>query len=200
MKLFRKLLLLPLVMILFLPLASMCVFMVFAGSSSASIDTDEIIVVSGEFVGPFEDDRYVITSDSGNRPSLHDWHAGIDLDRSYGSKVIALTDAIVYDASARCDPDGGYIGNRCPYTNMGGCGNYVVLRFEHEGHIYYVTYMHLSKLHVVKGETVKKGEVIALQGNSGNSTGSHLHVEIHQDKHVLGKDHWIDPRTFLDLK
>jgi murein DD-endopeptidase MepM/ murein hydrolase activator NlpD len=40
-------------------------------------------------------------------------------------------------------------------------------------------YAHLKKCLVKKGQFVKKGEIIGLVGNSGRSTGSHLHYELH---------------------
>ena len=56
-----------------------------------------------------------------------------------------------------------------------GAGRYIKIR---HGHITTV-YMHLSKPLVKKGQTVRKGERIALSGNSGGSTGPHLHYEFH---------------------
>ncbi len=52
-------------------------------------------------------------------------------------------------------------------------------------------YGHLHKIKVKKGDIVKKGDVIALQGNSGRSTGSHLHYEIRYNKSPL------NPKKFL---
>ena len=54
-------------------------------------------------------------------------------------------------------------------------GNYVVL--DH-GNGYQTRYMHLSKVRVHTGDTVQQGQVIALSGNTGRSTGPHLHYEL----------------------
>ena len=52
-------------------------------------------------------------------------------------------------------------------------------------------YGHLHKLKVKLGEVVKKGELIALSGNSGRSTGPHLHYEIRYGSKIL------NPKYFL---
>lgn len=52
-------------------------------------------------------------------------------------------------------------------------------------------YGHLYKINVKKGDIVKRGDVIALQGNSGRSTGSHLHYEVRYNNSPL------NPRKFL---
>ena len=57
-----------------------------------------------------------------------------------------------------------------------GAGRYVVIRHSRE---YQTVYMHLSRPLVKAGQTVKKGERIALSGNTGGSTGPHLHYEFH---------------------
>ena len=54
-------------------------------------------------------------------------------------------------------------------------GNYVVL--DH-GNGYQTRYMHLSKVRVHPGDTVQQGQVIGLSGNTGRSTGPHLHYEL----------------------
>ncbi|MBO4666434.1 MAG: M23 family metallopeptidase [Paludibacteraceae bacterium] len=68
-----------------------------------------------------------------------------------------------------------------------GYGNTVVI--EH-GFGYSTLYAHLYKQLVRVGQKVKRGDVIALVGNTGKSTGPHLHYEVRQQNHP------IDPRNF----
>jgi murein DD-endopeptidase MepM/ murein hydrolase activator NlpD len=58
---------------------------------------------------------------------------------------------------------------------IGGYGNMIVI--EHANKVFSV-YAHLDKMMVDKGDRVKRGEVIAHTGNTGRSTGPHLHFEI----------------------
>ena len=53
-------------------------------------------------------------------------------------------------------------------------------------------YGHLSKLHVHAGEIVGKGKLLAEGGNSGSSTGPHLHYEVRYNNMP------IDPKNFID--
>jgi murein DD-endopeptidase MepM/ murein hydrolase activator NlpD len=57
----------------------------------------------------------------------------------------------------------------------GGYGNVVVIK---NSTTYSTLYAHCSKLIVSTGATVKKGDVIALVGNTGNSQGNHCHFEV----------------------
>jgi murein DD-endopeptidase MepM/ murein hydrolase activator NlpD len=54
-------------------------------------------------------------------------------------------------------------------------------------------YAHLDKIKVKKGDFVEKGQVIGTQGNTGRSTGHHLHYEIRY------KNKAIDPKKFLKV-
>ncbi|OOF67571.1 murein DD-endopeptidase MepM [Rodentibacter caecimuris] len=87
-------------------------------------------------------------------------HKGIDFSLPVGSPVIAPADAMVEKVAYQAR----------------GAGRYIVLR---HGREYQTVYMHLSKPLVRAGQTVKKGERIALSGNTGMSTGPHLHYEFH---------------------
>lgn len=87
-------------------------------------------------------------------------HKGVDFSVSQGTPVIAPADGTVEKVAYQA----------------GGAGRYVMLR---HGHEYQTVYMHLSKSLVKAGQTVKKGERIALSGNTGISTGPHLHYEFH---------------------
>ncbi len=86
------------------------------------------------------------------------FHAGIDFKGDTGDKVAATGNGVVKKAA---------------YNK--GLGNYVVLA---HGHGYETTYAHLSRRLVKKGERITRGRTIGLIGNTGRSTGSHLHYEI----------------------
>ena len=59
---------------------------------------------------------------------------------------------------------------------------------------YEVMYAHLSEVCVKKGERIKQGQVVAKSGNTGLSTGPHLHYSIRKDGKL------VDPQTFLSQK
>lgn len=86
-------------------------------------------------------------------------HNGVDFGVPMGTPIIAPSDGVVEHVAFQAK----------------GAGRYIKIR---HGHITTV-YMHLSKPLVKKGQTVRKGERIALSGNSGGSTGPHLHYEFH---------------------
>jgi murein DD-endopeptidase MepM/ murein hydrolase activator NlpD len=56
----------------------------------------------------------------------------------------------------------------------------MTVRIKHDS-VYETTYGHLSHISVKKGQTVDRGEVIGYMGNSGRSTGPHLHYEIEKN-------------------
>mgnify|MGYP000172920556 CR=1 FL=1 len=68
-------------------------------------------------------------------------------------------------------------------------GNYVTIRHGN----YTVSYCHLSKTLVRKNTVVKPGEVVAITGNTGRSTGEHLHLS------AKYKGKYINPNILLDL-
>ncbi|MER8008405.1 M23 family metallopeptidase [Streptomyces sp. NPDC094149] len=85
-------------------------------------------------------------------------HTGIDFPVSYGTTVMAATDGTV-----RTQWNSAY-GNMMIVTAKDGTETW---------------YCHLSTYRVASGTTVKAGQPIAYSGNSGNSTGPHLHFEVH---------------------
>ena len=84
-------------------------------------------------------------------------HTGIDFPVAYGTTVMAMTDGVV-----RTQWNNAY-GNMMIVTAKDGTETW---------------YCHLSSYRVASGTTVKAGDPIAYSGNSGNSTGPHLHVEV----------------------
>ncbi len=106
------------------------------------------------------------------------YHTGEDYAAPIGTDVMAAASGTVVEA--------GY---------NGAYGNQVVI--EHEDG-YYTTYSHLSEIDVVVGQEVTAGDTIGAVGNTGNSTGAHLHFEVTQ-----GGDGWIggsfvDPHAWLE--
>jgi murein DD-endopeptidase MepM/ murein hydrolase activator NlpD len=69
----------------------------------------------------------------------------------------------------------------------------VVVRLKH-GKTFETIYAHLSKLAVTKGAKVREGQIIAYSGNSGLSTGPHLHYD------VIENGESVNPREFLAKK
>ncbi|MBQ7191701.1 MAG: M23 family metallopeptidase [Paludibacteraceae bacterium] len=103
------------------------------------------------------------------------FHYGMDFSAPTGTEVMAT-------GNARVD----FVGWKQGY------GQTVIL--DH-GFGYKTLYAHLFKGLVRKGQKVKRGDIIALVGNTGMSVGSHLHYEVHY------KDRPVDPRNyyFIDL-
>ncbi|OAG28022.1 M23 family metallopeptidase [Thermodesulfatator autotrophicus] len=86
------------------------------------------------------------------------FHSGIDLVARYGAPVRATADGVVYQVG---------------YTRA--LGRYVKIRHAHG---FMTVYGHLRKYVVKRGEQIKKGEIIGYVGNTGRSTGPHVHYEI----------------------
>ncbi len=102
------------------------------------------------------------------------YHKGVDIDVPTGTEILAGFDGTVTMA--------GY--------DAGGYGNYVVIQMERENEdgtvsVIEAKYAHCDTLLVSSGQTVKKGDVIAKVGNTGNSTGSYLHLEVVKDGQYL---------------
>lgn len=110
-----------------------------------------------------------ITSPYG--PRWGSFHTGIDIGVGEGTPVHAAAAGTVIEASW----DGGY-------------GNCIIV--EHANGTR-TRYGHLSRYKVSVGDTVDQGQVIALSGNTGHSTGPHLHFEV-----IIG-GHTQDPMGYL---
>ncbi|MGW8169165.1 MAG: peptidoglycan DD-metalloendopeptidase family protein [Sulfurovaceae bacterium] len=121
--------------------------------------------------------RPVVTSRFGLRAhpifKTKKMHHGVDMRVQIGSPVYAVADGII---------------TRSVNRDVGGYGKLVVIRHKYG---FSTAYAHLSGTKVKIGDIVKKGQVIALGGNSGRSTGPHLHYEVH----YRGKA--INPSTFI---
>lgn len=102
-------------------------------------------------------------------------HTGVDFATAIGTPVYATADGVVNAAS----------------FSTSGYG--YLVKIDHSlGFMTY--YAHLNKIVVQKGMFVKRGQLIAYSGNTGQSTGPHLHYEIR----FLGNV--IDPKNFMEWK
>ncbi len=99
------------------------------------------------------------------------FHSGIDVATPQGTPVKAADDGMVI-----------YSGS------WGGYGKTVIL--DHGAHLT-TLYGHLSRLYASTGAFVKKGQIVALSGNTGVSTGPHLHFEVRE----TGKP--VNPQRYL---
>ncbi len=106
------------------------------------------------------------------------FHKGIDLRAKRRTKIYATADGVVSFVHSR---------------NKGTFGRVIMISHNYG---FVTVYGHLYKTKVKMGDVVKKGDVIALSGNSGRSTGPHLHYEVRYASMVL------NPKYFLkwDLK
>ena len=104
-------------------------------------------------------------------------HLGLDLAAPLYTDVHAPADGVVLYQSAGQPADSGYPGNQSGYP--GGAGNSILLLCPVQDRLYSVALYHLSNIHHVRpGQSVRQGDVIALSGNAGNSTGPHTHIEL----------------------
>lgn len=104
------------------------------------------------------------------------YHTGVDYAIKSGTEVLAVADGKIEPANW-----GKSYGIQAVQKVEGG----------------WVIYAHLSKLEVKSGDKVVKGQKIGLSGNTGNSSGPHLHFEMRDNiRWSAGKD--IDPKGILE--
>ncbi|MEG2078118.1 M23 family metallopeptidase [Chryseobacterium sp.] len=146
-------------------------------SSNAFIE-DESVHNLPRIVMPLKN-KMKITSGFGNRIhpifGIKKMHNGIDFQAHY-ENIYAVMDGVVSEAG---------------WDSKGG-GNYIKLkhfnRFE-------TSYLHLSEAYYKAGEKVRAGFVIGKTGNSGNSTGPHLHFSVKEYRQNINPAHFLNDLT-----
>ena len=103
----------------------------------------------------------------------YEMHSGIDFRGAIGTPIYATAQGLVMKAE-----------------RSGGYGNHIVI--DH-GYGYKTLYAHLSQLDVKVGDRVDRGDLIGALGNTGRSSGPHLHYEVHHNGQP------VNPRYYLQL-
>jgi murein DD-endopeptidase MepM/ murein hydrolase activator NlpD len=104
-------------------------------------------------------------------------HAGVDIPGPVGTPIYATADGMVDHA----DRQGGY-GNMVEIDHGKGIAT---------------RYGHLSKILVSDGQKVTRGQLIALMGSTGRSTGPHLHYEVRIDGHAVNPVPFLTTADYL---
>ncbi|WP_127131759.1 M23 family metallopeptidase [Georgenia sp. SYP-B2076] len=138
-----------------------------ANGARAAVATEE----ESRVVMPIAAGAYRNTSPYGYRMSPftgYSMHLGTDFAAPRGTPIHAVADGTVE-----------YVG----VGKDGRSSMLVIIKHELDGETFWSWHVHMypDGLHVKQGQQVKAGDVIAEVGNNGNSTGPHLHFEIHTD-------------------
>jgi murein DD-endopeptidase MepM/ murein hydrolase activator NlpD len=100
-------------------------------------------------------------------------HRGIDILIRWDTVKSASAGTVYFVGYNPNDTIGGY--------EPDGAGNYITIRSQWQGRWIYIYYMHLQRPLVSVNDLVLTGQPIAISGNTGRSTGAHLHFEIRLD-------------------
>jgi hypothetical protein len=119
--------------------------------------------------------KYKITSRYGDFESIRNHpHNGIDFKMETGTKLKAIEDGTIH------------------LKNFGNINAGKTIIIEGDDGKSYI-YGHLSHFNVKNGQHVEKGDLIGLSGNTGHSTGSHLHFGVKDSS-----NHFLDPSPYID--
>lgn len=112
------------------------------------------------------------------------FHPGIDIAKPGDVKVKAAADGVVTKS---------YVSRTY--------GEVVFIRHNINEQVYETVYSHLRSgtRKVNAGDKVKKGDVIGMMGSTGNSTGQHLHFEIHKGTWNYDKTNAVDPLDYINM-
>ncbi len=134
-----------------------------SNNNSSSNNSGSSTVSSGYYKWPVAGGR--ITSPYGSRRG--GFHYGVDIGAPRGTAVFAAASGTVVETVSYCSEG---------VTSCGGrYGNYIVVQHSNGT---YTRYAHLSKVSASIGDSVSKGERIGAVGNTGRSSGPHLHFQI----------------------
>ena len=147
------------------------------GSIADRLKGDSSVYAGGDFAAPVPGWKPLVTSEFGPRThpvtgEVNSFHSGIDIGLPEGTEICAAADGTVLFVKKMTTGYGWHLA-----INHGG--KLVTL------------YAHLSKILVEEGQEVSKGDPIAASGNTGRTTGPHLHFE------VIFEGKPVQPREYI---
>ncbi|MET7484149.1 M23 family metallopeptidase [Streptomyces sp. NPDC005538] len=150
-----------------------------ASAASATVAPKTVSAkTAASWVDPVK--KYTLSASFAQAGSLwQSTHSGQDFAVPSGTKVVAAHGGTVVKAGSNGAGDGAAYGNAIVIKHGNGT---------------YSQYAHLSRIDVKVGQVVSTGQHIALSGNTGNTTGPHLHFEIRTTANYGSA---IDPVAFL---
>jgi|WetSurMetagenome_2_1015567.scaffolds.fasta_scaffold00055_40 murein DD-endopeptidase MepM/ murein hydrolase activator NlpD len=108
------------------------------------------------------------------------FHEGIDISNQIGTPVRSTADGTV-----------SFVGYKDYFGNM--------IEISHPSSEFTTVFGHLEKAVVIAGQQVKRGDIIGYVGNTGRSTGPHLHYEVHDKTALMNPvDFILPPDTMID--
>jgi len=162
------------------------------GSPSANGMAAALVPARQKVVMPLAEGSYRITSRYGTRQNpfggAAQFHYGVDLAAPLDTPIHAVADGVVT-----------YVGE----GRAGRSSMLIIIEHEIEDQTVYTWYNHMyaSGLYVEPGQAVEAGQVIAGVGSNGNSTGPHLHLEVHTDDQLTTVNplNWLQEHEAVDV-
>lgn len=111
-----------------------------------------------------------------------EFHEGVDIASAGSVPVVAAGDGVVIRA---------YVSS--------SYGNCVFITHNIDGQVWTTVYAHLASFNVSTGQAVSKGMKIGYMGNTGHSTGQHLHFELHKGEWNYAKSNAVDPMKYINF-
>ncbi|RPF54374.1 murein hydrolase activator EnvC family protein [Aquisalibacillus elongatus] len=117
-------------------------------------------------------------------------HNGIDIASARGTPIYAAATGVVYTTHTGC----ARYSNNC---SGGGFGNSIFITHNVDGQEIDTVYAHLSEVYVNEQQVVQAGEMIGRMGSTGDSTGDHLHFEVHPGGREWGNLRPANPLNYI---
>ncbi|PLR76350.1 hypothetical protein CU633_15395 [Bacillus sp. V3-13] len=150
---------------------ALCVSLLFLGGKHSQAESLNVSEQTAHWIWPADG---IITDLYGTR---HGHHKGIDIAAKNGTPIYAVDEGTVLKS-----------------YYSGSYGHVVFIRHPNN---FETVYAHLNKRYVQEGQTVKQGDLIGGMGSTGDSSGVHLHFEVHQTEWTVEKKNAVNPVAVL---